>query len=74
MIRLRDSLEIGLDLDDTIFGFSEGYLKRFKHFPKYDWAITRNVEHILRSHAFTIILGSVQDIVYMMQINRKQKI
>lgn len=47
MIRLRDSLKIGLDLDDTIFNFSEGYLRRFKHFPKYDWAITRNVTHIL---------------------------
>ena len=34
-------------LDDTIFGFSEGYLKRFKRFPKYDWAITRNVTNIL---------------------------
>ena len=40
-------LEVGFDLDDTIFGFSEGYLKRFKHFPKYDWAITRNVTNIL---------------------------
>lgn len=40
-------LEIGLDLDDTVFGFSEGYLRRFKKFPKYDWAITRNVTHIL---------------------------
>ena len=40
-------LEIGCDLDDTIFGFSEGYLNRFKKWPKYDWAITRNVTHIL---------------------------
>jgi hypothetical protein len=40
-------LRVGFDLDDTIFGFSEGYLKRFKHFPKYDWAITRNVTNIL---------------------------
>lgn len=43
MIRLK----IGCDLDDTIFGFSEGYLNRFKKWPKYDWAITRNVTHIL---------------------------
>ena len=43
MNRLRG----GFDLDDTIFGFSQGYLKRFKKFPKYDWAITRNVTHIL---------------------------
>ena len=40
-------LRVGFDLDDTIFGFSQGYLKRFKKFPKYDWAITRNVVHIL---------------------------
>ena len=40
-------LEIGCDLDDTIFGFSKGYLNRFKKWPKYDWAITRNVTHIL---------------------------
>ncbi len=40
-------LNIGCDLDDTIFGFSQGYLKRFKHFPRYDWAITRNVTNIL---------------------------
>ena len=40
-------LRVGFDLDDTIFGFKQGYLKRFKKFPKYDWAITRNVTHIL---------------------------
>lgn len=40
-------LRVGSDLDDTIFNFSSGYLKRFKKFPKYDWAITRNVVHIL---------------------------
>ena len=40
-------LRVGFDLDDTIFGFSEGYVKRFKKFPKYDWAITRNVTNIL---------------------------
>ena len=40
-------LNIGCDLDDTIFGFSDAYLKRFKKWPKYDWAITRNVQHIL---------------------------
>ena len=40
-------IQVGLDLDDTIFNFTEGYLKRFKKFPKYDWAITRNVTHIL---------------------------
>lgn len=40
-------LQIGCDLDDTIFNFSEGYIKRFKKWPKYDWAITRNVVNIL---------------------------
>lgn len=40
-------LRIGTDLDDTIFGFSEGYLKRFKRWPNKDWAITRNVVNIL---------------------------
>ena len=36
-------LRVGCDLDDTIFGFSKGYIKRFKKWPKYDWAVTRNV-------------------------------
>lgn len=40
-------LRIGCDLDDTICSFSQGYLKRFGHFPKCDWAISRNVNHIL---------------------------
>ncbi len=40
-------LQIGCDLDDTIFGFRQGYLKRFKKWPNYDWAVTRNVTHIL---------------------------
>lgn len=40
-------LRVGFDLDDTIFGFTEGYIKRFKKLPKYDWAITRNVTNIL---------------------------
>ena len=40
-------LRCGFDLDDTIFGFSQGYLKRFKKWPKYDWVITRNVTNIL---------------------------
>lgn len=47
MIKLREHLRIGCDLDDTIFNFSEGYLNRFKKWPKYDWAITRNVVNIL---------------------------
>lgn len=40
-------LQIGSDLDDTIFDFSKGYINRFKKFPNCDWAITRNVTHIL---------------------------
>lgn len=47
MIKLREHLQIGCDLDDTIFSFSEGYLKRFKKWPQHDWAITRNVNNIL---------------------------
>lgn len=41
-------LRIGLDIDDTICSFTRGYLKRFKKWPKHDWAITRNVENILK--------------------------
>lgn len=38
---------IGLDIDNTIAGFDIGYINRFGKFPKYDWAITRNVNNIL---------------------------
>lgn len=41
------TLRVGFDLDDTIFSFSDGYLKRFKKWPNHDWAITRNVVNIL---------------------------
>lgn len=47
MIKIREHLQIGCDLDDTIFDFTTGYLNRFKKFPNYDWAITRNVNNIL---------------------------
>lgn len=40
-------LKIGLDIDGTITDWDGAYLKRFKKWPNYDWAITRNVEHIL---------------------------
>ena len=40
-------LRIGFDVDDTLADFVGGYLKRFKHWPNKDWAVTRNVEHIL---------------------------
>lgn len=41
------SLRIGCDIDGVIANFDIGYLNRFKRWPKYDWAITRNVTHIL---------------------------
>lgn len=44
---MKHNLRIGCDLDDTIFGFSHGYLRRFKKWPNKDWAITRNVINIL---------------------------
>jgi hypothetical protein len=47
MYKRRERLRIGSDLDGVIFDFDSGYLKRFKKFPKYDWAITRNVQNIL---------------------------
>ena len=40
-------LRIGLDIDNTLAGFDEAYITRFKRWPNKDWAITRNVEHIL---------------------------
>ena len=40
-------LRIGLDIHGTIADFDSAYLNRFKKWPKYNWAISRNVEHIL---------------------------
>ena len=40
-------LRIGLDIDNTLAGFDDAYVTRFKKWPNCDWAITRNVEHIL---------------------------
>lgn len=40
-------MRIGLDIDGTLADFETGYLKRFKKWPKHDWAITRNVQNIL---------------------------
>ena len=42
MMKYNKQLKCGFDLDDTIFDFSGGYLKRFKRFPKYDWALWQN--------------------------------
>ena len=44
---MKHNLRIGCDLDDTIFGFTKGYVERFKNIPKYDWVISRNVKYIL---------------------------
>lgn len=41
------TLKVGFDVDNTIADFNGGYLKRFGKFPNHDWAITRNVNHIL---------------------------
>lgn len=47
MIKLREHLRISLDVDGVLADFESAYLKRFKKWPNYDWAITRNVAHIL---------------------------
>lgn len=40
-------LKISCDIDGCLADFNTGYIRRFKKWPKYDWAITRNVTHIL---------------------------
>ena len=40
-------LRIRLDIDNTVADFDDAYVTRFKRWPNKDWAITRNVEHIL---------------------------
>lgn len=45
---MKKKLRIGLDIDQTIADFNSGYLARFKKWPNHDWAITRNVENILK--------------------------
>ncbi len=40
-------LRISLDVDGVLADFETGYLRRFKHWPNYDWAISRNVANIL---------------------------
>lgn len=47
MIKLREHLRISLDIDGVLADFETAYLKRFKKWPNYDWAITRNVSNIL---------------------------
>ena len=47
MIKLREHLRVSFDVDGVLADFETGYLKRFKKWPKYDWAITRNVTNIL---------------------------
>ena len=41
------SLRIGLDVDDCIANFHDGYIRRFGKFSEHDWCISRNVNHIL---------------------------
>lgn len=38
---------ISCDIDGCLADFETGYLRRFKKWPNHDWAITRNVAHIL---------------------------
>lgn len=40
-------LRISCDIDGCLADFNTGYLKRFKKWPKHDWAISRNVTNIL---------------------------
>lgn len=47
MIKLREHLRVSFDIDGVLADFESAYLKRFKKWPKYDWAITRNVANIL---------------------------
>ena len=47
MNKLRKPLRISCDIDGCLADFESGYLKRFKKWPKCDWAITRNVANIL---------------------------
>ena len=47
MIKLREHLRISTDIDGVLADFETAYLDRFKHWPKYDWAVSRNVAHIL---------------------------
>lgn len=47
MIKLREHLRVSFDIDGVLADFESAYLKRFKKWPRYDWAITRNVANIL---------------------------
>ena len=47
MLNKYKPLRISTDIDGVLADFEFGYLKRFKKWPNYDWAITRNVSNIL---------------------------
>jgi len=52
--------KIGLDIDNCIVDFDEGYLKRFGRFPNNDWGISRNVNNILiKEKAFWLGLNVI---------------
>ena len=44
---MLSKLRVSFDVDGVLCDFSRAYLQRFKKWPNYDWAITRNVSNIL---------------------------
>lgn len=44
---MLSKLRVSCDLDGVLCNFEKAYLQRFKKWPNYDWAITRNVSNIL---------------------------
>ena len=38
MIKLREHLRVSFDIDGVLADFESAYLKRFKKWPRYDWA------------------------------------
>lgn len=44
---MKNKLRVSFDIDGVLCDFNKAYLQRFKKWPNYDWAITRNVSNIL---------------------------